>query len=77
MAPSITLKGEPGPPIFIHAYTTLDGLVQTLGDVFNKQASFNTMLSEVHKLMLLYLTVPVTSATAEQFFWVEAYKNVS
>ena len=36
------------------------------------------MLSEVHKLVLLYLTVPVTTATAERSFsGVEAYKNVS
>ena len=51
--------------------------VQTLCDVFNKQASFKTMLSEVHKLVQLYLTVPVTTATAEQFFRDEAYKYVS
>ena len=41
--------------------------VQTLCDAFNKQTSFKTM-SEVHKLMLLYLTVPVTTATAEHSF---------
>ena len=42
--------------------------VQTLCDVFNKQASFKMMLSEVHKLVLLYLTVPVITATAERSF---------
>ncbi len=42
--------------------------VQTLCDDFNKQASFKMMLSEVHKLVLLYLTVPVTTATAERSF---------
>ena len=42
--------------------------VQTLCDVFNKQASFKKMLSEVHKLVLQYLTVPVTTATAERSF---------
>ena len=68
MAPPIILKGGPGPPIFPHAYTTLDAVVQTLCDVFNKQASFKTMLSEVHKLVLLHLTVPVTTATAECSF---------
>ena len=56
------------PPIFPHTYTTLDAVVQTLCDVFSKQASFKTMLSEVHKLVLLYLTVPVTTATAERSF---------
>ena len=55
--------------MFPHAYTTLDAVVQTLGDVFNKQASFKTMLSEVHKLVLLYLTVPITTATAERSFF--------
>ena len=39
--------------------------MQTLCDVFNKQASFKTMLSEVHKLVLL---VPITTATAECSF---------
>ena len=42
--------------------------VQTLCDVFNKKASFKKMLSEFHKLVLLYLTVPVTTATAEHNF---------
>ena len=42
--------------------------VQTLCDVFNKQASLKIMLSEVHKLVLLYLTVPVTTASAERSF---------
>ena len=42
--------------------------VQTLCDVFNKQASFKMMLSEVHELVLLYLTVPVTTVTAECSF---------
>ena len=71
MAPPIILKGglpPPPPPIFFHAYTTLDAVVQTLCDVFNKQTSFKTMLSEVHKLVLLYLTVPVTTAIAERSF---------
>ena len=52
----------------------LDGIticevtMQTLCDVFNKQASFKTTLSEVYKLVLLYLTVPVTAATTERSF---------
>ena len=64
MPPPIILNEGPGPPIFPHAYA----VVQTLCDVFNKQTSFKTMLSEVHKLVLLYLTVPVTTATAECSF---------
>ena len=35
---------------------------------FMWQASFKSMLSEVHKLVLLYLTVPVTTSTAERSF---------
>ena len=42
--------------------------MQTICDVFNKQTCFKVMLSEVHKLVLLYLTVPVTIATAERSF---------
>ena len=68
MAPPIIRNGDLAPPILPHAYITLDTAVQTLCDVFNKQASFKTMLSEVHKLVLLYLTVPVTTATAECSF---------
>ena len=64
MPPPIILKGGLAPPIFPHAYA----VVQILCDVFNKQASFKTMLLEVHKLVLLYLTVPVTTAAAECSF---------
>ena len=60
--------GGLAPPVLPHACTTLDAVVQALCDVFNKQASFKTMLSEVHKLVLLYLTVPVTTATAQYSF---------
>ena len=36
MAPPIILMGGPAPPtIFLHAYTILDNVVQTLCDVFN------------------------------------------
>ena len=41
--------------------------VQILCDVF-KASQFQKMLSEVHKLVLLYLTVPVTTTTAEHIF---------
>ena len=72
--PSNNSEGGPGPPIFPHAYATLDAVVQTLCDAFNKQASFKTMLSEVHKLVLLYLTVPVTTANSYKHCWLE--KNI-
>ena len=39
-----------------------------LCDVFNKLISFKVMSSEVHKLVLQYLIVPVTTATAERSF---------
>ena len=35
---------------------------------FNQQSSIKALLSEVHKLILIYLTIPVTTATAEQSF---------
>ena len=54
---------------------SLDGMqirkvtrVQTICNVFNKQTSFKALLSEVHKLVLLYLTIPVTTATAGRSF---------
>ena len=40
--------------------------------------SFEVMLSEVHKLVLLYLTVPVTTVTAERSFsGLKRIKNIS
>ena len=42
--------------------------IQTICDVLNQQPSIKAMLSEVHKLILLYLTIPVTTATAERSF---------
>ena len=52
--------------------TPLDGIyvrkvtrVQTICDIFNEQSSIKALLSEVHKLILIYLTIPVTTATAE------------
>ena len=55
--------------------TPLDGIyirevtrVQTICDIFNQQSSIKALLSEVHKLVLIYLTIPVTTATAERSF---------
>ena len=55
--------------------TPLDGVyvrkvtrVQTICDIFNEQSSIKALLSEVHKLILIYLTIPVTTATAERSF---------
>ena len=42
--------------------------VQTICDVFQEQSSLNVMLSEIHKLILIFLTVPITTATAERSF---------
>ena len=57
------IKAVPLDGMQIHEVTK----VQTICDVFNKQTSFKVM-SEVHKLVLLYLTVPVTTASAECTF---------
>ena len=55
--------------------TPLDGIyvrevtrVQTICDIFNQQSSIKALLSEVHKLISIYLTIPVTTATAERSF---------
>ena len=62
-------------------FVSLDGIpikhvtrVQTLCEVFNQQQSLKTFLTEVHKLLKLYLTIPVTTASSENNFW---HLNVS
>ena len=40
--------------------------VQTLCDVLNTR--FKTLMSEVHKLLKIYLTIPVTTASSERNF---------
>ena len=42
--------------------------VRTLTDAMNKSEIYKGMLSEVDKLLKLFLTLPVTSATAERAF---------
>ena len=42
--------------------------INTICDIFNSCTFAKTMLCEVHKIMKIYLTVPVTSATAERSF---------
>ena len=42
--------------------------INTICDIFNSFTFAKTMLCEVHKIMKIYLTVPVTSATAERSF---------
>ena len=37
--------------------------LQTICEVMNKNDIYKSLLSEVHKLLRLYLTVPVSSAT--------------
>ena len=43
--------------------------IQTLCEVFNLQSTFKILLSEVHKLLRIYLTIPVTTSTAERNFY--------
>ena len=40
--------------------------VQTLCQVFNIQPTFKTQLSEIHKLLRVYLTFPVTTSMVER-----------
>ena len=42
--------------------------INTVYEVFKNCTFAKTMLSEVHKVIQIYLTVPVTSATAERSF---------
>ena len=39
--------------------------VRTICDAMNAQTVYKIMLSEVHKQLRLYLTVPITTATSE------------
>ena len=40
----------------------------TICDAMNKSNTYKTMLPEVHNLLRLYLTIPITSATSERSF---------
>ena len=42
--------------------------IQTVCDAMNTNKTYKSVLSEVHKLLRLYLTIPVTSSTAERTF---------
>ena len=42
--------------------------IRTICDAMNSQPVFKSMLHEVHNLLRLYLTVPISSATAERTF---------
>ena len=42
--------------------------VRTICEAMNTNNTFKSMLSEVHNLLRLYLTVPITSATSERSF---------
>ena len=43
-------------------------IMRTLTDVINNSEIYKGMLSEVDKLLKMYFTFPVTSATAERAF---------
>lgn len=42
--------------------------VHTLCEAMNTNSTYKSMLSEVHKSLRLYLTIPITSATSERTF---------
>ena len=42
--------------------------IRTITDAMNTNPSYKVILSEIHKLLRLYLIVPVTSATSERTF---------
>ena len=42
--------------------------VQTVCDAMNTNETYKSVLSDFHKLLRLYLTIPITSSTAERTF---------
>ena len=42
--------------------------IQTLCDISNTQSCLKTLLSEVHKFLKIYLTIPVTTTSSERNF---------
>ena len=42
--------------------------IRTICEAMNANPTYKLILSEVHKLLRLYLVVPITSATAERTF---------
>ena len=64
-------------------FVSLDGIpikqvtrVQTICEVFNQQQSLKTFLTEVHKLLKLYLTIPVTTASSERNFSANSFMRI-
>ena len=43
-------------------------LISTICDVFNETSTLKMLLSEVHKVLKIYLTIPITTANAERCF---------
>ena len=43
--------------------------ISTICDVFNHQPALKSFITEMHKLLKLYLTIPVTTANAERNFY--------
>ena len=48
--------------------------IQTICEAMNTHSVYKTMLSEVHNLLRLYLTIPISSSTSERTF--SALKHV-
>lgn len=42
--------------------------IQTICDAMNTECVYKSMLSEIHKLLRLYLTIPISSSTSERSF---------
>ena len=43
--------------------------IRTICEAMNSQVVYKSMLSEVHNILRLYLTMPITSATSERSFF--------
>ena len=57
------------PPLRFGAEVRHTTNIRTICEVFNKTPVTKTLLGEVHKLLRLYLTLPVASATSECTFF--------
>jgi hypothetical protein len=64
MLPDLLHASNQGKKVSVKKVTSIN----TICDIMNNAAIGKSMFSEVHKLLCIYLTVPMTSATAERTF---------
>ena len=52
--------------LYGHSLKSVTSIRKICADIFNESLVIKNMFSEVHSLLQLYMTIPVTSATAER-----------